>query len=239
MASLLFRLVRASLNLSKQIQYPARKPRRNLPTVLGGDFIKRPALKLNCPRYIISTICEFAVSIGLLWTLWCYFTYDSPRVFSARLTPAIPRNGSVGAPAAMASTRHRAALDVVLHASNRRATGSCYHHGEGAVTYGGYTVASGRAPDFCVPWNGAREVPFRLAWDWDDGSGLPESLRGRIAAAEKVGAVEFEVQVRLLRGGDARSGTGTPTWMWCKARMGGAVTPCTVFAPQNWFSPLA
>ncbi|KAM3350544.1 hypothetical protein ACQJBY_022957 [Aegilops geniculata] len=239
MSSLLFRLGRSLWNLVKQkILHPATKPRRrNLP-VLRGDF-KRPAL--NCPRYIISTICEIALLIWLFGAAYCYLTYDLPREFSVHLTPT-PSNASAGAPAAATSVPR--AFDVVLHAGNRRAAERCYHHGEGAVTYGGFTVASGRAPDFCVPWKGAREVPFRLSWDWNDGVGLPENLRGRIAAAEKVGAVEFEVQGRLLRGGDARSGTGTPTWMWCKARMGGApgaVTPwpCTVFAPQNWFSPLA
>ena len=89
----------------------------------------------------------------------------------------------------------------------RSATERCYHHGEAAVTYGGFTVASGRTPDFCVPWKGAREVPFRISWDWDDGAGrLPEHLRRRIPAAERVGALELEVQVRLLQGDDGRSG---------------------------------
>jgi hypothetical protein len=182
----------------------------------------------------------------LIWTMstLCYnLTYDLPPEFSVQLTP-IPSYINTGAPSA--SSIIPRAFDAVLHASNRRATERCYHHGEAVVTYGGFTVASGRTPDFCVPWKGAREVPLRLSWDWDDGAGrLPEHLRGRIVAAEKVGAVELEVQVRLLRGHDARLGTGIgrPTWMWCKARMGGAhgiltETPCTVLAPQNWFSQL-
>nr|XP_051221616.1 uncharacterized protein LOC127339849 [Lolium perenne] len=131
------------------------------------------------------------------------------------------------------------AFDAVLHAGNRRATERCYHHGEAAVAYGGFTLASGRTLDFCVPWKGAREVPFKLSWVWDDGAGrLHEHLRGRIAAAERAGAVELELQVRLLQGDDR------PTWISCKARMGvshGVVTPCpcTVLALQNWFSHLA
>ncbi|XP_020196307.1 uncharacterized protein [Aegilops tauschii subsp. strangulata] len=239
MPSLLFRLVRALLNLVKQTLYPAAKPGRGVPVLGGSDAgFKRPAV-LTCPRYIISVICEFAMLICTTGTLCYYLTYDLPPEFSVHLTP-IPSNNSVGAPATTTSIPR--AFDIVLHAGNRRARERCHHHGEGVVTYGGYTVASGHAPDFCVPWKGAREVPFELAWGWDDGVYLPEHLRGRIAVAERVCAVEFAVQVRLLQGGNARSGTGTPTWMWCKARIGGApgaVPPCTVFAPQNWFSPLA
>ena len=177
----------------------------------------------------------------LFWTtsiLCYYFTYDLPPEFSVHLTPTPSDISPAAAPSTSSIPR---AFDAVLHASNRRATERCYHHGEAAVTYGGFTVASGRTPDFCVPWKGAREVPFRLSWDWDNGAAcLPEHLRRRIAAAERVGALELEVQVRLLQGDDGRSGTGIgrPTWMWCKARMGGAhgvVTPCTALALQNWF----
>ncbi|CAM0882375.1 unnamed protein product [Alopecurus aequalis] len=215
--------------------------RRGLPVFRGdADNFKRPVL--NWPRYIISDLCEFASVIWMASTLYYYCIYDLPPEFSVHLTP-IPSNISTEVPATSSIPR---AFDAVLHASNRRATERCYHHGEAVVTYGGFTVASGRTPDFCVPWKGAREVPFRLSWDWDSGAGrLPEHLRGRIAAAERVGALELEVQVRFLQGHDARLGTGIgrPTWIWCKPRMagahGGVVTPCTVLALQNWFSHLA
>ncbi|KAM0847969.1 hypothetical protein ACQ4PT_054693 [Festuca glaucescens] len=178
---------------------------------------------------------------SLIWTmstLCYYFAYNLPPQFSLHLTPTTPTNISTTTGDLSAPSIIPLAFDAVLHAGNRRATGRCYHHGEAAVTYGGFTIASGRTADFSVPWKGAREVPFKLSWDWDDGAGrLPEHLRGRIAAAERAGALELEVQVRLLQGDD-----DSPTWMWCKARMDGAhgvVTPCTVLASQNWVSHLA
>jgi hypothetical protein len=211
-----------------------RRRRSTLP-VFRGDakyFFKRPVL--NWPRYIITEVCGMTTLIWTMSTLCYYFAYDLPPQFSVHLT-AIPGHTTE---APFASSIIPRAFDAVLHASNRRATGRCYHHGEAVVAYGGFTLASGRTPDFCVPWKGAREVPFKLSWDWDDGAGrLPEHLRSRIAAAERASAVELELQVRILQGDDDR-----PTWMWCKARMDGArgaVTPCTVLASQNWWSHLA
>ncbi|KAL6615918.1 hypothetical protein ACP70R_038188 [Stipagrostis hirtigluma subsp. patula] len=181
------------------------------------------------PRYIISAICEFALITWMIVTPCYYIFFDLPPEFSVHLAP-IGRGLDMAAPAPSISP----AFLVTLHASNRRAKERCYRHGEGVVTYAGFTIASGRVPDLCVPRKESREVPF-LAWE--DGVGFPEHLRDRMAAEHKVGAVELEVQVRLFQGGDFVA--GRPTWMWCKVRMGGAqppdMTPCTVFGLQNWF----
>ncbi|KQK22080.1 uncharacterized protein LOC112270208 [Brachypodium distachyon] len=182
------------------------------------------------PTSIITVTCEFAVTIAFAVVIPCYYMwYDFPPEFSVQLRPdGIGPNG----PAA-ASISSENAFNVTLRADNRRATERCYREGEAVVTYAGFTVgASTRTPDFCVPRKQAREVPFRVAWDWVDGVG-PEHLRDRFAAAEKVGAVELEVQLRLVQGDDK------PVWMWCKVTMGTAGardSPCSVFGLQNWLS---
>jgi len=79
------------------------------------------------------------------------------------------------------------AFHVTLRAANRRATERCFRRGEGAVSYGGFTIASGRVLGFCVPGEGSREVPFL---EREDGVGLPEHLRDHMAAAHKVNARE-------------------------------------------------
>ncbi|CAO2183096.1 unnamed protein product [Urochloa humidicola] len=174
------------------------------------------------PRFFISYMCEFAFFTWLLFIPWYYLFYDLPPQFSVQLAP-VGRGLDMAAPATSVSP----AFHVTLRASNRRATERCYRHGVGAVSYAGFTIASGRVPGFCVPAKGSREVPFLAR---EDGVGLPEHLRDRMAAATKVGALELEVEVRLFHGGDAT--TGRLTRMWCKARMGGAgppeLTVCTV-----------
>ncbi|CAO2166144.1 unnamed protein product [Urochloa humidicola] len=191
---------------------------------VGDAAWQWPALTL--PRFFISYMCEFALFTWLLFIPWYYLFYDLPPQFSVQLAPTGRGSGlNVSSPAATT------AFNALLHASNRRATERCYRHGEGAVSYAGFTVASGRVLGFCVPAKASREVPFLAR---EDGVGLPERLRDRMAAADKVGALELEVQVRL---GDASSGRATR--MWCKARMGAAqppeLTACTALALQNWF----
>ncbi|CAO1945745.1 unnamed protein product [Urochloa humidicola] len=181
------------------------------------------------PEFIISDICEIALILLIITLPWYYDYYDLPPQFSVQLEPTGGGSGlNVSSPAAATT-----AFNATLHACNRRATERCYRHGEGAVTYAGFTVALGRVPGFCVPAKEHGEVPFQLAGK--DGVGLPEHLRDRMAAANKVGALELEVQVRLVQD------SGRPSRMWCGARVGGAEPPevamCTVFALQNWFDP--
>ncbi|RCV27025.1 hypothetical protein SETIT_5G292500v2 [Setaria italica] len=128
------------------------------------------------------------------------------------------------------------AFNITLHAANRRPTDRCYRNGEAAVRYSGYTVAWGRTRAFCLGAKEARDVPLVA---WADGVGLPPALRERMAADWRAGAVDLEVDVRLFRGDD---GSARPAWMSCKVKAGGAkpsgVTPCTVFALQNWASDI-
>ncbi|OEL25911.1 hypothetical protein BAE44_0013069 [Dichanthelium oligosanthes] len=191
----------------------------------GGQ---KPAF--TCPESFISDMCELALFIFIITIPWYYVFYDLPPEFSVQLEPIDGGGLNVSAPAASATTFHAA-----LHASNRRATERCYRHGEAVVTYAGFTMASGSVPGFCVTGKGHGEVPFLLAGK--DGIRLPEHLRDRMAAANKVGALELEVQVRLFQDGVAAS--GRPSRMWCAARVGGAqppeVTMCTVFALQSLF----
>uniref|UniRef100_A0ACD5X0L7 Uncharacterized protein n=1 Tax=Avena sativa TaxID=4498 RepID=A0ACD5X0L7_AVESA len=203
-------------------------PQPNLPVLQGDADTKTPAFNFR-PSGPISVVCEFAMIISFI-AIPCYYMFcDLPPEFSIQQLTPIP-NGPAAAAAAI-SSHH--AFHVALRADNRRATGRCYHHGEATLTYAGFTIASGSTPEFCVPSKQAREVPIRLAWDWDGrGAGLPGHLRDRLAAAEKLGAVELEVQVRLLQGDDR------PTWMWCKVWMGTAGQQdvrCSMLGLQNWF----
>ncbi|KAL6615912.1 hypothetical protein ACP70R_038182 [Stipagrostis hirtigluma subsp. patula] len=152
-----------------------------------GDAASRQKTAFTVPRFFISDMCELALMICLITAPWYYFFYDLPPKFSVQLVPAGGRGlNASSAPAA-------SAFHVTLHASNRRATERCYRNGEVAVTYAGFDVASGRVPGFCVQGKGHREVQF-LARE-DGGVALPEHLRDRMAAAQKVGALELEVQV--------------------------------------------
>ncbi|KAG2600216.1 hypothetical protein PVAP13_5KG477700 [Panicum virgatum] len=128
------------------------------------------------------------------------------------------------------------AFNITLHAANRRPMARCYRNGEATVRYAGYTVAWGRTRAFCVGAKEARDVPFAA---WADGAGLPRPIRERMAADWRAGAAELEVDVRLFRNDD---GSARPTWMSCEVTAGGekqsGVTPCTMFALQNWASDI-
>ncbi|KAL6615401.1 hypothetical protein ACP70R_037671 [Stipagrostis hirtigluma subsp. patula] len=188
------------------------------------------------PRILISDMWELAFMSCVITIPWYIVFFDQPPQFSVQLVAPAGR-GLDDASTSAVSTAAMSAFHVALHASNRRATERCYRGGEAVVAYAGFDVASGRVPGFCVRGRGRREVPF-LLMPREDGASLPENLRDRMAAAQKVGALELEVQVRLSQGAAAASGTGRPMRMWCKARTGGpdvSVTMCTVFALQNWF----
>ncbi|KAF8696198.1 hypothetical protein HU200_037096 [Digitaria exilis] len=208
-------------------------PRRR--SVHVGDTVGRQRPAFTFPRFFISYMCEFVFFTWLMLVPWYYLFYDLPPQFYVQLAPVGRGLDDMASPAAasISPTFH-----VTLHASNRRATERCYRHGEGAVSFAGFTIASGRVPGFCVPGKGSREVPFLLVRE--DGVGLPEHLRDDMAAAHEVGAMELEVQVRLFQGGGDATSPGRPTRMWCKTRMGGGAQPpdltaCTVLALQNWF----
>ncbi|GJN17895.1 hypothetical protein PR202_gb05001 [Eleusine coracana subsp. coracana] len=176
-------------------------------------------------RLFISHVCCFAFSLWLMLAPWYYLFYDLPPQFSVQLAPVGRGLDMSSAAAPIASAFH-----IALHVNNERATERCYRNGEVELMYAGFTIASGRVPGFCVPGKVQREVPFLAR---EDGVGLPEHLRDRMAAEHKIGVLELEVQVRLLR-------AGSPIRMSCNARMmSGAQLPdetmCTVFALQNWF----
>ncbi|KAL6608127.1 hypothetical protein ACP70R_041190 [Stipagrostis hirtigluma subsp. patula] len=196
-------------------------------TVDAGGRQKPPASTF--PRILISDMWELAFTMCVLVIPWYIVFFDQPPQFSVLLAAPAGQGLDVSTSAASA------AFHVALHVSNRRATERCYRDGEAVVAYAGFDVASGRVPGFCVRGRGRREVPF-LLMPREDGASLPEHLRDRMAAAQKVGTLELEVQVRLSQGAAAATGAGRPMRMWCKARMGGPdVTMCTVFALQNLF----
>jgi hypothetical protein len=156
-------------------------------------------------------------------------------MFSVQLDAASAGGGRLNVSDATSTTT---AFSVVLHASNRHAMKRFYDHGEGEVTYAGFEIASGAVPAFCVAGKGHDEVPFLLTRK--DDVCLPKHLRDRMAAADKVGALELEVQIRLFQSGGGGA-SGRPSRMWCRARVGGATQQppeaamCTVFALQSMF----
>jgi hypothetical protein len=192
-----------------------------------GDDATSQKPKLTCPRFFISDMCELALFIWIMVAPWYYLFYGLPPRFSVQLAPV---GGRAGPDASAAAKPVGPAFHVALHANNERATERCYRNGEVAVMYAGFTIASGRVPDFCVLGKGQREVPFLASKN--GGVGLPERLLDRMTAEHKIGALELEVQVRLVQ-------AGNPIRMWCHARMSGAQPPddtvCTVFAMQNLF----
>ncbi|CAL4954814.1 unnamed protein product [Urochloa decumbens] len=173
-----------------------------------------------------------------------FFVYDMPPEFSVQLLqPAINKGGlDTAAPAAApggAAASISPAFNATLHASNQRATGRCYHNGEALVSYAGFTVATGRVPEFCVPGKGTGEIRFEASAG-DGGVGLPEHLLDRMALERRVGATQLDVEVKLFRRDD---GSDRPMWIWCGLRMDDDrttrppdVAPCTVLGLQNWFS---
>lgn len=158
---------------------------------VGDAAGQNPAF--TCPRLIISHICGFAFTIWLIVAPWYYLFYDLPPQFSVQLAPV-----DRGIDTSSSTTTVASAFHVALHASNERATERCCRKGEVAVMYGGFTIASGPVPGFCVQGKGQREVPF-LAHE--DGVGLPGHLRDRMTSEQKIGVLELEVQVRLLQAG--------------------------------------
>ncbi|KAL6615906.1 hypothetical protein ACP70R_038176 [Stipagrostis hirtigluma subsp. patula] len=171
------------------------------------------------------------LTFWLTTPLWYLLLRFRPPMFSIQLVDArgLDAPPEQGAPIS-------ASFNLTLHAANRRALDRCYRNGEAAVRYSGHTVAWGRTRAFCVGAKEARDVPVVA---WADGVGLPVSVRERMAADRRAGAVELEVDVRLFRGDD---GSARPTWMSCKVKAGGAkptgAAPCTMFALQNWASDI-
>ncbi|PUZ55100.1 hypothetical protein GQ55_5G184600 [Panicum hallii var. hallii] len=167
------------------------------------------------------------ITFWLSSPIWFGLLRALPPKFSVQLV------GARGLDAPPLST----AFNVTLRAANRRLHDVCYRHGEAAVRYSGFAVPRGRTRAFCVGRKEARDVPVVA---WADGLGVPRPLRERVAADARAGAVELEVEVRLFRGDD---GSARPTLLSCKVTAGGAkppgVTPCAVFALQNWASDIA
>ncbi|CAO2178529.1 unnamed protein product [Urochloa humidicola] len=165
--------------------------------------------------------------------IWFWLLRALPPKFSAELVGARGLDGPPAHKDAPLST----AFNMTLHTANRRLHDVCYRHGEATVRYSGFTVAWGRTRAFCVGKKEARDLPVVA---WADGLGVPRPIRERMAADARAGAVELEVDVRLFRGDD---GSARPTLVSCKVTAGGAeppgLTPCTVFALQNWASDIA
>ncbi|TVT99056.1 hypothetical protein EJB05_55612, partial [Eragrostis curvula] len=177
---------------------------------VGAAASQKPAFTL--PRFFISNMCEILFVAWLIITPWYYIFYDLPPRFSVQLAPA-GRSLDVDDTAAPMPT----AFHGALHASNRRATERCNRDGEVAVTYGGFAIASGRVPGFCVPAKGCREVPFlatadggvdgrlgslRLAVRWPETAG---------AAAPCAGSPELAILALRWLKIDARGGEGELT----------------------------
>ncbi|CAO1945219.1 unnamed protein product [Urochloa humidicola] len=174
----------------------------------------------------------FLIFFCLSTPVWVLLLRVLPPKFSVEVVGAT----GLDAPA-HEDARISTAFNITLHAANRRLADRCYRNGEATVTYSGYTVGWGRTRAFCVGTKEARAVPLVA---WADGVGLPRALRERMAADWRAGAAELEVDVRLFRGDD---GSARPTWVSCEVTMGRGktpgVTPCTMFALQNWASDFA
>lgn len=159
-----------------------------------------------------------------------YLLCNMPPEFSIQLE-AIK---GVDTPGASGGTSISSAFNLTLHDNNRFFTGRCYHTGEALVTYGGFTIATGRVPGFCVPGKGDREVRFVAS---ADGVGLPEDVLDRMALERRIGATQLDVEVKLFWHDD---GSDRPMWIWCGLTMDRAqpsnMIPCTVLGLQNWFS---
>ncbi|TVT99054.1 hypothetical protein EJB05_55610, partial [Eragrostis curvula] len=175
------------------------------------------------------------VVIWMTIPFWVIYLRNLPPKFSVEF------RGATGLDAAPAHNDApiSAAFNFTLHAANRRQGDRCYRHGEAVVRYSGYTVASARTRAFCVGTKEARDVPVVA---WAEGVGLPWSIRERMAADWRAGAVDLEVEVKLLRGDD---GSARPTWVSCKVKAGGGsgakpsrTTRCTAFGFQNWASDI-
>lgn len=191
-----------------------------------GDKKSREATR----REILTILCAL---LALALSPFVYYLFfDMPPKFSLELTEA--QGLDMAAPAESLST----VFNITLHASNKRGPYTCYRHGEAVVRYSGFTLAWGRTRAFCL---GAKDTRDVTVVAWADGVGLPKLIRDRMAAEQRLGSVELEVDIRLFAEED--SSGAEPTWMWCKVTTDGAepseATPCTVFALQNWASDIA
>ncbi|GJM93357.1 hypothetical protein PR202_ga09905 [Eleusine coracana subsp. coracana] len=173
---------------------------------------------------------------NLSFILFCmvlpmYLFCNMPPEFSIQLEQV---KGFDDTPASGAGMSISSAFSLTLHDNNRLFTRRCYHNGEALVSYGGFTIATGRVPGFCVPGKGDREVQFLAS---ADGVGLPEHVLDRMALERRIGATQLDVEVKLFRRDD---GSDRPMWIWCGLRMDSAqpsnVISCTVLGLQHWFS---
>ncbi|KAF0916694.1 hypothetical protein E2562_011545 [Oryza meyeriana var. granulata] len=194
------------------------------PPPIHGDDIAKKSRAAKAARREKLTVLYFLLALASTPFVY-YVFFDLPLKFYVQTINA----QGLDAAAPPLST----IFNMTLQASNRRAPRRCYRHGEAVVRYAGFTVAAGRTRVFCVGARDALDVPVVA---WADGVTLPKSLHDRMAAEQRAGSVELEVDVKLFDG-------MKPTWMWCKVTMRGAepsdVTPCRVFAPQNWVSDIA
>ncbi|KAF8696197.1 hypothetical protein HU200_037095 [Digitaria exilis] len=122
--------------------------------------------------------------------IWFWLLRALPPKFSVEL---VGSKGFLDTPPEQSDAPFSTAFNVTLHAANRRLHDVCYRHGEAAVRYSGFTVAWGRTRAFCVGKKEARDVPVVA---WADGLAMPGSIRERLAANLRAGAVELEVDVR-------------------------------------------
>ncbi|KAL6614624.1 hypothetical protein ACP70R_036894 [Stipagrostis hirtigluma subsp. patula] len=194
----------------------------------AGEKARKAARIWSEIRPILYALLALALS-----PLVYYLLFDLPPKFSVQLTGV--QGLDTAAPAASLST----VFNISLHASNKHSSAaSCYRHGEAVVRYSGFTLAWGRTRTFCVGAKDTRDVPVVA---WADGVGLPKLIRDRMAAEQRAGSVELEVDVKLFAEDD-RLGA-QPTWMWCKVVKGRGepsdTTPCSVFSSQNWASDFA
>ncbi|CAO2183095.1 unnamed protein product [Urochloa humidicola] len=193
----------------------------------------KPRRQYSLKEDLSSARTFILITFWLSSPIWFWLLRALPPKFSVELVDA----SGLDTPPTHNDAPLSTAFNMTLHATNRRLHDVCYLHGEAAVRYSGFTVAWGRTRAFCVGKKEARDVPIVA---WADGLGVPRPLRERLAADARAGAVELEVDVRLFRGDD---GSARPTLLSCKVRAGGAeprgLTPCTVFALQNWASDIA
>ncbi|CAL5052756.1 unnamed protein product [Urochloa decumbens] len=192
--------------------------------------------KSDRERLLVAILRDFCIIVfGILLPIY-FLLYDMPPVFSVQLPAIKGLDMPVSVAAAPRSPLSISpAFNATLHASNRRATGRCYHNGEALVSYAGFTIATGRVPGFCVPGKGDGEIQFPAS---ADGVGVPEHVLKRMARERRAGATQLDVEVRLFRRDDR---SNRPTWIWCGLRMDATtqpanVAPCTVLGLQNWFS---
>lgn len=211
-----------------------RKLQTTMPSAM--NLQRKYSLKEDLARAVKMILVLFWMSTPI----WVLFLRFLPPKFSVQVVGATGLDDAPPPPPAHdADAPISTAINLTLHAANRRARDRCYSNGEATVRYSGHTVAWGRTRAFCLGPKEARDVPLVA---WADGVGLPPSLRERMAADWREGAAELEVDVRLFRSDD---GSARPTWLSCKVKAGGTTRPtagltrCTTFAMQNWASDIA